>query len=171
LKDAIELERTVMRPVREAADLVLDTSGFTIYECRARIASIFGDDTLGETMQTTVLSFGYKHGLPSDVDMVMDCRFLPNPHWVDDLRPLSGLDAPVREYLWADPLTEPFLERLGSLLELLVPAYRDEGKAYLTIAVGCTGGRHRSVAIAEALGTWLAGLGVGARVIHRDIEK
>jgi UPF0042 nucleotide-binding protein len=171
LQDAIELERVLMRPVREAADLVLDTSDFTIYECRARIASIFGDDSLGETMQTTVLSFGYKHGLPSDVDMVLDCRFLPNPHWVDDLRPLSGLDAPVRDYLWADPLTEPFLERVGSLLELLVPAYRDEGKAYLTIAVGCTGGRHRSVAIAEALGTVLGEFGVGSRVIHRDIEK
>ncbi len=164
-------DREVMRPVRELADLILDTTDFTPYDCRARVTSLFGDDALGDTMQTTVLSFGYKHGLPSDVDMVLDCRFLPNPHWVEDLRPLSGLDAPVREYLWADPLTEPFLERLTSLLDLLVPAYREEGKSYLTIAVGCTGGRHRSVAIAEALGTVLGGMGVSSRVIHRDIEK
>jgi UPF0042 nucleotide-binding protein len=171
LLEAIERERTVMAPIRASADLVMDTTTFTIYDCRARVASLFGDDAPDDPMQTTVLSFGYKHGLPSDVDMVLDCRFLPNPHWVEELRPLSGLDQPVHDYIWSNELTGPFLDRLRSLLDLLIPAYREEGKVYLTIAVGCTGGRHRSVAISEAVADQLRELGVQPRVIHRDIEK
>lgn len=172
LSDAIAAERVALAATRDAADLVIDTSGYTIYDCRARIRSLFGDDdATTEQMQTSVVSFGYKHGLPTDVDVVLDCRFLPNPYWDEALRPRSGLDAPVREFVFDSPLTEPFLARLVELLDLLVPAYRDEGKAYLTIAVGCTGGRHRSVAIAEELGARLVGRGVRARVIHRDIDK
>lgn len=172
LSEAIEAERRALRPARDAADLVIDTSGFTIYDCRTRIRTLFGDDEAdAEQMQTTVVSFGYKHGLPTDVDLVFDCRFLPNPHWVEELRPQSGLDAPVRDYVFAHRLSEAFLARVTELLELLVPAYRDEGKAYLTIAVGCTGGRHRSVAIAEELTRRLTEHQVRARVIHRDIDK
>lgn len=172
LSEAIEAERRALRPARDAADLVIDTSGFTIYDCRSRIRTLFGgDEADAEQMQTTVVSFGYKHGLPTDVDLVFDCRFLPNPHWVEELRPQSGLDAPVRNYIFEQRLTEPFLARVTELLELLVPAYREEGKAYLTIAVGCTGGRHRSVAIAEELTRRLSEQRVRARVIHRDIDK
>ena len=170
--EAIEAERGALQPTRAAADLVIDTSNFTIYDCRARVRDLFGgDDPDDDPMQTTVLSFGYKHGLPPDVDLVLDCRFLPNPHWVEELRPHSGKDEPVRTYVLENSLTEPFLERVDGLLELLVPAYRDEGKAYLTIAVGCTGGHHRSVVIAEELGQRLHRLGVRPRVIHRDIDK
>jgi UPF0042 nucleotide-binding protein len=171
LVDAIERERAVLAPIRDSADLVMDTTTFTIYDCRARVAVLFGDDAPDDPMQTTVLSFGYKHGLPSDVDLVLDCRFLPNPYWVEELRPLSGLDRPVHDYIFANERTGPFLERLRALLDLLIPAYREEGKVYLTIAVGCTGGRHRSVAISEAVGEQLRELGVQPRVIHRDIEK
>lgn len=167
---SIERERTMLRPIREAADLVIDTSEMTIYDLRARVHDLVGEDADG-SMTTSVMSFGYKHGVPGDVDLVIDCRFLPNPHWVEALRPLSGLDEPVRDYVYAQDLTAPFLERLTGLLELLLPAYRAEGKAYLTVAMGCTGGRHRSVAMAEAVAEFLRTLGVSPRVLHRDIEK
>ena len=171
LQQSIEAERDQLRAVREAADLVIDTSQLNIYDFRARIIEAFGDDQVDDTMQTTVMSFGYKHGLPRDVDLVIDCRFLPNPFWDESLRELSGLDQPVRDYLDRYELTAPFVERLSGLLELLLPAYRAEGKAYLTIAMGCTGGRHRSVAMAEEIGRRLDGFGVHARVAHRDIDK
>lgn len=171
LHEAIELERERLRPVREAADLVIDTSNLTVHELKARLVEAFHPDGAEDQMQTTVVSFGYKHGLPSDVDLVIDCRFLPNPYWDDELRPLTGLDEPVRQFLAEQDLTGPFLERLRALLELLVPAYRDEGKAYLTIALGCTGGRHRSVAMAEEVGRMLESMGVRPRVSHRDVAK
>lgn len=170
LLDAIERERAMLRPIRETADLVIDTSGLTIYDLRARVHDLVGADA-GQGMTISVMSFGYKHGLPGDVDVVIDCRFLPNPYWVESLRPLSGLDQPVRDYLDDQELTAPFLERLTGLLELLVPAYREEGKAYLTIALGCTGGRHRSVAVAEEVAAFLRRGGDAPRVLHRDIDK
>jgi len=122
-------------------------------------------------MTTKIVSFGYKHGLPIDVDIVLDCRFLPNPHWVEELRPLTGVDAPVRDYVLAQPLTTAFLERLERMLGLLLPAYVQEGKSYLTIAFGCTGGQHRSVAIAEATAEILQRAGHDPNVSHRDLEK
>jgi UPF0042 nucleotide-binding protein len=122
-------------------------------------------------MQTTVLSFGYKHGLPLDVDLVFDCRFLPNPHWVDELRPLTGKNPDVRSYVLRFPETAEFLERLDGLMDLLLPAYVAEGKSYLTIAVGCTGGRHRSVVMAEEIAKLLRGKGFEPRVKHRDIKR
>ena len=170
LSEAIETERALLRNVREAADLVIDTSDKSNHELRARIEELFGDAGI-DTMQTTVMSFGYKHGIPSDVDLVIDCRFLPNPYWDEELRPYSGLDQPVIDYLERQEITAEFLDRLEGLMELLIPAYRAEGKAYLTIAMGCTGGRHRSVAMAEALVTALARHGVSARVTHRDVAK
>jgi UPF0042 nucleotide-binding protein len=171
LHEAIQLERERLRAVREAADLVIDTSNLTVHDLKARLIEAFHPDGAEDQMQTTVVSFGYKHGLPSDVDLVIDCRFLPNPYWDDELRPLTGLDEPVKQFLAAQELTGPFLERLRALLELLVPAYRDEGKAYLTIALGCTGGRHRSVAMAEEVGRMLESMGVRPRVSHRDVAK
>ena len=117
------------------------------------------------------MSFGYKHGLPLDVDLVFDCRFLPNPHWIDELRPLDGRDAPVRDYVLGQPDTQAFLEELRRLFELTLPAFEREGKSYLSIAMGCTGGRHRSVAIAEELGKILVPLGTEASVRHRDVDR
>jgi UPF0042 nucleotide-binding protein len=119
----------------------------------------------------SVVSFGYKHGLPLDADLVFDCRFLPNPHWVEDLRPLSGLDDPVRDFVLGQEATGPFLSRVDDLVGALLPAFDEEGKAYLTIALGCTGGRHRSVALAEELGTRLRARGAAPIVIHRDIDR
>lgn len=171
LTAAIEQERTLLSSVRESADVVIDTSAKNNYDLRSQLADLFGGDALGDSMQTTVMSFGYKYGLPGDVDVVIDCRFLPNPYYDETLRPLSGLDEPVVEFLSDEPLTAEFLVRLENLLELLVPAYRAEGKSYLTIAMGCTGGRHRSVAMAEALSRSLATAGETVRVSHRDIEK
>jgi UPF0042 nucleotide-binding protein len=122
-------------------------------------------------MQTTLLSFGYKHGLPLDADLVLDCRFLPNPHWVDELRPLTGRDDPVRDYVLGQPAAGQFLDNLEVLLEQLLPSFVAEGKAYLTIALGCTGGHHRSVAIAEELARRLRARGERIGVLHRDIDK
>ena len=122
-------------------------------------------------MQTSILSFGYKHGVPLDVDLLFDCRFLPNPYWVEGLRPLSGLDGPVRDYVLGQPETVDFLRRVDDLLTMLVPAFVREGKSYLTVAMGCTGGRHRSVVLAEALAERLAFHGVSTSVFHRDVDR
>ena len=151
LAEAIERERDLLEPVRAEADVVVDTSNLNVHELHDRIVGLFGEADLDAGMQTRVVSFGYKHGLPVDVDVVLDCRFLPNPHWVEELRPLTGLDAAVREHVLGQPAAGEFLEHLEGLLDLLLPAYVAEGKAYLTIAFGCTGGRHRSVVIAEAV--------------------
>ena len=118
-----------------------------------------------------MLSFGYKHGLPLDTDLVIDCRFLPNPHWVEELRPFTGLDESVRDYVLSQPLTSEFLAQINGLLETLLPAYVAEGKSYLTVAFGCTGGRHRSVAIAEAVAEALRERGFHLRVTHRDLDR
>jgi len=171
LTASIEEERAQLEVVREAADLVIDTSDKNNYSLRAHQSDLFGREGLVDSMQITVMSFGYKYGLPGDVDVVFDCRFLPNPYYVESLRPLSGRDDPIVEYLDAEPLTGEFLRRLEDLLELLVPAYRAEGKSYLTIAMGCTGGRHRSVAMAEAIGRSLTAAGEHVRIAHRDIDK
>ena len=171
LSDAIELERTILRPVRESADLVIDTSDLNVYELKGRATALFAEEHPDELMRTTVMSIGYKYGIPGDVDLVIDCRFLANPYWDENLRELTGLDQPIRDFLEALEETEPFLDKLTTLLELLLPAYRHEGKAYLTIAMGCTGGRHRSVAMAEALAGRLTGLGTTSRIHHRDVAK
>jgi len=171
LVEAIERERELLDPVKATADVVVDTTDLNIHQLRDRIVHLFAEEGSHAGMQVTVLSFGYKHGLPVDVDVVIDCRFLPNPHWVDELRPLTGLDAPVRDYVFAQDVTGPFLDRLQDLLDLLLPAYDQEGKAYLSIALGCTGGRHRSVAITEELARRLQAEGFQLRVAHRDITK
>jgi len=171
LAEAIEAERELLQPVKERADVVVDTSDFNVHQLRDRVLGLFADEHPEVGMQTTVTSFGYKHGLPLDTDLVIDCRFLPNPHWVEELRPLTGLDEPVRRYVLDQEISGAFLDELTSLLELLLPAYVTEGKSYLTLALGCTGGRHRSVAIAEEIATRLRDRGFAPKVTHRDIAR
>ena len=168
---SIARERAVLEPIKTQADIVIDTSELNVHQLRDRLLDLFERDDPSVGMQTSVVSFGYKHGLPLDVDLVFDCRFLPNPHWVDELRPLTGLDDKVREYVLSQPDTADFLDRLDNLLELLLPGYRKEGKAYLSIAVGCTGGRHRSVVLAEELGKRVEARGFRPTVHHRDVER
>lgn len=169
--DGIAKERALLAPLREAADLVIDTSNLSVTQLRDRIALNFSSQSREERMKTMVVSFGFKHGLPLDADIVLDVRFLPNPHWVDELRPLPGTDARIREYVLGRGQTADFLERLAGMLDVLVPGFLDEGKRYLTIAVGCTGGRHRSVVVADEVATMLRARGVPADVRHRDVER
>jgi UPF0042 nucleotide-binding protein len=170
VEESIGDERKLLEPVRERADLMIDTGELNSNQLRSRILEAFGDEE-EQHMQTSVISFGYKHGIPLDVDLVFDCRFLPNPFWVEELRPFSGLDEPVREYVLGQPESVSFLEKVDDLLMSILPAFEREGKSYLTIAMGCTGGRHRSVALAQALADRLGTHGQGASVFHRDIDK
>lgn len=171
LTAAIEREVSLLEPVKAEADVVIDTGDLNVHELRTRIIDLFGDPATDQLMRTTVTSFGYKHGMPRDVDLVLDCRFLPNPHWIDELRPLSGLDGPVRRYVLDQPATAEFLVRLDHLFDLLLPAYVREGKSYLTIAMGCTGGHHRSVALAEEVARRLRARGYRLSVAHRDVDR
>ena len=170
LAEAIEAERAALEPVRATADVVIDTTELNVHQLHDRIGELF-DEGEGQAMRVTVMSFGYTHGIPLDVDMVIDCRFLPNPYWVEDLKLLSGLDAAVVDYLMDQPVTAEFLDRMESLLALLAPQYVAEGKSYLTLAFGCTGGRHRSVAVTEHFAKVLAAIGHEPAVVHRDIDK
>ena len=168
--EAIADERRLLGPVRERADVIVDTGELNVNQLRQRVTDLFGDDTVSG-MRTSVESFGYKYGLPLDADLVLDCRFLPNPYWVEELRQLSGLDAPVRDFVMAQDDTHAFLDRVDDLVGALLPAFVAEGKSYLTIALGCTGGRHRSVVLAEALAVRLRARGTNPIVIHRDIAR
>ena len=171
LAEAIEQERSLLEAVKAEADVVVDTTDLNVHQLRSRIVDLFGADAPESGMQTTIVSFGFKHGLPLDTDLVLDCRFLPNPHWEEHLRPLTGLDADVREFVLGQELAGRFLDELTSMLDLLLPAYVAEGKSYLTIAFGCTGGRHRSVAIAERIAAVLRQQGFAPRVTHRDLDR
>lgn len=164
----IRRERSVLQELRGKADLVVDTSELNVHDLRDRLVDAFGGRA-GATMRVNLVSFGYKYGLPRDADLVMDVRFLPNPHWVDELRPQTGRAAEVRDYVLGQPDTQPFLERLRELLDVVVPGYVEEGKRYLTIAVGCTGGKHRSVVIAEEIADHLRDrTDLPVHVDHRD---
>jgi UPF0042 nucleotide-binding protein len=171
VSDGIGRERALLEPLKGEADLIVDTSSLNVHELRDRLRELFADQVGDGELQVNVVSFGYKHGLPIDVDLVFDCRFLPNPHWVDDLRPLTGLDVSVRDYVLSRPETQPFLAQLDNLLELTLPGYEREGKAYLSIGIGCTGGRHRSVVVAEQVGERLRRHGYRAAVHHRDVDR
>jgi UPF0042 nucleotide-binding protein len=172
VSESIARERELLEELKGQADLVLDTSELNVHELRSRLRELFSDAERPESsLQTSIVSFGYKHGLPLDVDLVFDCRFLPNPHWVEDLRPLTGTDRRVRGYVMGQPETNDFLAELERLFALLLPAFVREGKAYLSIGVGCTGGHHRSVVIAEELAKVFARLGFDAHVHHRDMER
>lgn len=171
VEESIADERRLLGPVRDRADLLIDTGELNSNQLRTRILEAFDNNGADSNMQTSVVSFGYKHGIPLDVDIVFDCRFLPNPFWVEELRPYSGLDAPVRDYVLTQPESQDFLAKVDDLLTAILPAFIREGKSYLTIAMGCTGGRHRSVALAEALAARLGGHGHPTSVFHRDVDR
>jgi RNase adapter protein RapZ len=170
VSEAIDLERHALDEVKAQADVVLDTTDLNVHQLRDRLLEIFAHDA-EQDLQTNVVSFGFKYGVPLDVDMVFDCRFLPNPHWVDELRPQTGLDDPVRDYVLDQPESAEFLGKVDDLFGLLLPAFVKEGKSYLSVAVGCTGGRHRSVVIADELAKLLAKRGFEPTVQHRDISR
>jgi UPF0042 nucleotide-binding protein len=171
MSEAIAEERALLEPLKAEADVVIDTSNLNVHQLRDRLRNLFASGPSDQSLQANVVSFGFKHGLPLDVDLVFDCRFLPNPHWVESLRPLRGTDTKVKRYVMKQPETEAFLAELERLFALLLPAYVREGKSYLSIGVGCTGGHHRSVVLAEELARTLERLGFPARVHHRDLER
>lgn len=169
LRAGLAEERLLLHPLRAAATLVLDTSRLTVHELRRRLRQSYAGEDTG--LRVSLLSFGYKHGVPPEADLVFDVRFLRNPYFVDTLRALSGVDDRVSSFVLAEAEAQTFLERVANLLEFLLPLYEREGKAYLTVAVGCTGGRHRSVAITEALRQRLGATEARVAVRHRDMER
>lgn len=172
LVESISAERQILEGVRLGADLEIDTSELNVHELRSLITASFADRVEDHPLRVSVASFWFKHGVPRVIDLVFDVRFLPNPHWVEELRPLTGLDEPVRDHVLGHDDTQEFLERLDDMLTFLVPKYQREGKSYLTIAIGCTGGRHRSVAIAEHVAAHLGGMeDIEVTVRHRDMNR
>lgn len=170
VRESLRHERAMMEPIRKLADVVIDSTQFNVHELRHFVTRRFKNpDT--RPMLVSVVSFGYRYGVPSDADLVFDVRFLPNPHFVPRLRPYTGKDIKVRKYILSFPQTGEFLRRIESLLAYLIPHYIREGKSYLTIAFGCTGGKHRSVMMSEWLKKALEKRGYSAKVVHRDIEK
>ena len=168
ITEGISAERALLREVRGDSDIVLDTSSLNVHELRARMQGFFAGEAV-TGLRLNIVSFGYKYGLPVDADLVADCRFLPNPHWVPELQPLSGLDASVRDYVLGQPAATAFLAAYLAVLDVSLPGFEREGKRYVTLAVGCTGGKHRSVAIAEQLAARLSGRDV--TVSHRDLGR
>jgi len=168
--EGIAAERAVLQALRARADWVVDTTHTTVHELKRMVQERYGEEA-GREPTVTITSFGYRYGLPAQSDLVLDVRFLPNPYFVERLRELPGTAAPVSEWVLSHPVAREFVSRVQDLLTFLLPRYRDEGKAYLTVAVGCTGGRHRSTALAEALGAGLAQAGVRVRVRHRDVDR
>tara|TARA_Y100000748_G_scaffold234875_1_gene198818 strand:+ start:922 stop:1773 length:852 start_codon:yes stop_codon:yes gene_type:complete len=170
LRESILAESEAIDILRGAADVEIDTSDLNVHQLGQRIEDLFVVNPQEKQMQIRLVSFGFKHGLPTDVDLVMDCRFLPNPYWDKGLKELTGMDNAVREFILSDPIAQKFLVKLTELLELLLPAYQEEGKSYLSLAVGCTGGQHRSVTIVNELETVLAELNYPAKASHRDLS-
>ncbi len=168
---AIKVERSSMAAIKGSADIVIETSEMSVHELKARILALVDDDSPAQRLKVLVTSFGFKFGVPIDADMVIDTRFLPNPYWHSDLRERVGLDLPVREFVLSQPDTQPFLDRLFQLLEFLLPRFVEEGKSYLNIGIGCTGGRHRSVVIAEVVASYIQGSGFRAQTQHRDLAR
>ena len=170
-EDAVRREEELLAPIKQAADYVVNSSTMTLGVLQNRLYSIFFFFWKKRGIDVTVMSFGFKHGIPLDADLVFDARFLPNPFYVEELRPLSGLDRPVAEYVFSYPQTRTFLEKLEEMISFLLPYYIEEGKLTLTIAVGCTGGRHRSVALASALHKHLIANNISSVNVNRDIDK
>jgi UPF0042 nucleotide-binding protein len=169
--DAIRQERELLSEIRELADHVIDTSEHTVHSLQDVIRKQFADKTGSHELNVTISSFGFRHGSPRGVDMVFDVRFLPNPHFLADLRPLTGLDPRVIKYLQSESEVEDTIARFVDLLAYLLPRFQREGKSYLTVGVGCTGGRHRSVMVAEEISKKLNALGYKSNVVHRDLDK
>jgi UPF0042 nucleotide-binding protein len=170
VRESLRHERELMVPIRKLADVVIDTTQFNVHELRQFVTERFKNPDKRPLM-VSVVSFGYRYGVPTDADLVFDVRFLPNPHFVPRLREFTGKDAKVRRYIRSFPQTAEFLRRVEGLLSYLIPHYAREGKSYLTIAFGCTGGRHRSVMMSEAVKKYLEKRGTTAKVVHRDVEK
>jgi UPF0042 nucleotide-binding protein len=168
--DAVDRERRLLSAVRENADVVVDTSGLNVHQLRAKLHQVFEADDLPR-LRATVMSFGYKYGVPLDADFVVDMRFLPNPYWVAELRPQCGLDAPVSEYVLGHNAATVFLDRFVAALEPVLEGYLAEGKRYMTVAIGCTGGKHRSVAMTMAMAERLEKLGLQVGTLHRDLGR
>ncbi len=167
----IRAERELLTELRGVSDLIIDTSELNVHELRDRVIETLGSAD-NATLRVKIVSFGFKHGVPRDADVVMDVRFLPNPHWVEELRPFTGRDELVKRYVLDQPATGPFLEAFKRLLDVVVPGYVEEGKRYLTIAIGCTGGKHRSVAISDEIGGYLTDTTeVPVTVDHRDLGQ
>jgi RNase adapter protein RapZ len=171
VKAALQAERRDLRSIRGLADLVIDTSKFNVHELRALITERFREQSAEKTVLVSCVSFGYRHGVPEDADLVFDVRFLPNPHFVPEFRALSGRHPRVAKYIRSFPQTQEFIDRISDLLVYLLPHYVHEGKSYLTIGFGCTGGQHRSVMIAEEVGQHLRQAGYKVKVVHRDSPK
>jgi RNase adapter protein RapZ len=171
LEEGIGREREMLEPLRERADLIIDSSRFNVHELRRYIQDHFAPQTGTQPIGISIVSFGYKHGVPAESDLMFDTRFLPNPFFVDGLRGKSGLDPEVREYLETIPDYGDLRGRIVDLVSFLIPRYIQEGKSYLTVAVGCTGGRHRSVAMTEAVSAALRGMGYSVSASHRDLER
>ena len=170
LLDGLARERVVLADLRAEADLVIDTTALNVHQLTDKVAEAFG--TMQTTaMKVTVVSFGFKYGIPVDADLVADMRFLPNPHWVDELRPLTGRDAPVADYVKKQPEAEEFLTEYVALVRTLISGYLREGKRFMTIAIGCTGGKHRSVAMTEAIAALLRESGHDVSTAHRDLGR
>ena len=169
--DGIKNERELLRPIKEHATLVVDTSEYTVHDLRRAIVDQFSRPGERPALNVQVVSFGFRHGLPPEADLVMDVRFLPNPHFVPELRAKTGADPEVADFVLRGEATREFLQRFCGLVNFLIPFYEDEGKSQLTIAIGCTGGRHRSVAIAEEVAKQVRGGSVKIRVSHRDVER
>ena len=170
-EDAVHREEELLAPIKRSADYVVNSSSMTLGVLQNRLFSLLAGEGRKRGLDVTVMSFGFKHGIPLDADLVFDARFLPNPFYVDELRPLSGLDRPVAEFVFSHPQTRSFLEKLEDMISFLLPYYIEEGKLTLTIAIGCTGGRHRSVALASALHKHLVANNVSSVNINRDIDK
>lgn len=168
--DGYARERKLLRRIRGRADIVIDTSNMNVHQLGQRMQAAF-EDPESEGLRVSIVSFGFKYGLPIDADMVADMRFLPNPYWIDELRPMSGLDEPVRDYVRKQPRSTEFLDSYEALLALLTDGFVHEDKSFLTVAIGCTGGRHRSVTMAEALAERLRARDVKTQVIHRDLGR
>jgi UPF0042 nucleotide-binding protein len=160
-----------LTPIRERADFIVNSSTLTLGQLQSRLFSLFSPEGSKREIDVTVESFGFKHGMPLDADLVFDVRFLPNPFYLEELRPMSGLDRPVAQYVFNSLQSRTFMEKVEDLLDFLLPLYIEEGKLSLTVAIGCTGGRHRSVAIAAALTEYLRAKGVSAVNVNRDIDK
>ena len=171
LLQAIRAERKAMRRVRAEADQIIDTSDHTVHTLRSHLLERFSPDRKGGPMRVQVLSFGHKFGSPGELELLFDVRHLPNPHFIPELKPLSGHDKRVVKYLRSQPEVEETLRRFTDLLDYLLPLYKREGKSYVTVGIGCTGGRHRSVMVANALGRRLQSTGFDTHVVHRDVRK
>ncbi len=170
LLGAVQRERELLRDLRADADIVIDTSNLNVHELRRSIENAFGDDE-HYALRATIMSFGFKYGIPVDADLVADMRFLPNPYWDPELKELTGLDAAVNDYVVGFPTAQDFLTKYADLLDIVEDGYLREGKRFITIAMGCTGGKHRSVAMAENLSARLVKNGVDVRVVHRDLGR